>query len=63
MFYLTPRQAHEATECLRLFRPGLTHRPVHLLMGLAYEGNQTRKCSLDLGFILTVLSRKIRIDL
>lgn len=62
-FCHSPGQAHDAPEGRRLLSSlGPTSRPVHLLMDRAYEGNETRQLSLDLGFIPVVPPVKTRIE-
>jgi transposase len=41
---------------------GPASSPVHLLMDMAYEGNETRQLALDLGFVPVVPPRERRLD-
>lgn len=62
-FCLSPGQAHDAPEGRKLLkRLGPPHRPLHLLMDRAYEGNETRQLALDLGFIPVVPPLRTRIE-
>ena len=62
-FCLSPGQAHDGPQGRRLLESlGPTSRPVHLLMDMAYEGNETRQLALDLGFIPVVPPSERRID-
>jgi transposase len=62
-FSLSPGQAHDAPEGRALLRRlGGPDRPLHLLMDRAYEGNETRKLALDLGFIPVVPPLSTRIE-
>ena len=62
-FCLSPGQAHDGPQGRRLLESlGPTNRPVHLLMDMAYEGNETRQLALDLGFIPVVPPSERRVD-
>ena len=61
-FALSPGQAHDAAEGRKLLNNmGKPHWPIHLLMDKAYEGDETRPLSLDLGFIPVVPPKSNRI--
>ena len=62
-FSLSPGQAHDAPEGRELLRRlGAPNRPLHLLMGRAYEGNETRQLALDPGFIPVVPPLRTRVE-
>ncbi|KAB7762675.1 IS5 family transposase [Xanthomonas maliensis] len=54
-FCLSPGQAGDGPQGRRLLESlGRTSRPVHLLMDMAYQGDETIQLALDLGFIPVV---------
>ena len=54
-FALSPGQAHDAPEGRKLLRSlGPAPGPTYLLMDRAYEGDETRQLSLELGFTAVV---------
>jgi len=62
-FSLSPGQAHDAPEGRELLRRlGAPNRPLHLLMDLAYECNETRQLALDLDFIPVVSPLRTRVE-
>ncbi|WP_373715326.1 IS5 family transposase [Roseateles sp.] len=62
-FSLSPGQAHDAVEGRELLkRLGAPHRPLHLIMDRAYEGNETRQLALDLGYTPVVPPKSTRVE-
>ena len=62
-FSLSPGQAHDAPEGRKLLRRlGGQRGKLPLLMDRAYEGDETRRLALGLGFDPVVPPRKTRID-
>ena len=61
-FALSPGQAHDAPEGRKLLTHlGPQHPGPFLLMGRAYEGNETRQLALALGFIPVVPPLRTRV--
>jgi transposase len=50
----------EGRELLK--RLGAPHRPLHLIMDRAYEGNETRQLALDLGYTPVVPPKSTRVE-
>jgi transposase len=62
-FALSPGQAGDAPQGRALLKSlGAPHRPLHLLMDRAYEGDETRQLALDLGFIPVVPPKRNRLE-
>ena len=62
-FSLSPGQAHDAPAGRKLLnRLGPQTQELCLIMGRAYEGNETRQLALELGFTPVVPPLKTRVD-
>jgi hypothetical protein len=61
-FALSPGQAHDAPAGRALLRKlGEPKWPIHLIMGRAYEGEETRQLTLELNFIPVVPPKSNRL--
>ena len=61
-FALSPGQAHDAPEGRQLLRAmGAVPEPIYLLMDRAYEGDETRQLTLELGFTPVVPPKQNRL--
>jgi transposase len=61
-FSLSAGEAHDAPEGCKLLQSlGGPDRPMHLIMGRTYDGDETRQLALDLGFTPVVPPKSNRI--
>lgn len=62
IFSLSPGNHHDAAEGRELLKKMKGHEAKYVLMDRAYEGDETRQLSLELGFMPVVPPKKNRLE-